>query len=263
MKLSKDFLEDLYIKGATLVGKTDPIMYPKRFGNNKDIEVTAFIASVFAFGSISQIMKILERISGVIGKKPYNFCKSYSEESSYFLDNNIYYRFYSPSDIEALFFSIRYHLLQYGSLEKYFNSLYRGNENSLYKAVELFCKSFREKAFEYQGKETTGLKFMFPDPAKGSACKRFQLFLRWMVRKDNIDFGIWKVIPKSELLIPVDTHIKKVALRYKLTRMSSVTWTMAQQITDSLKKFSKEDPVRYDFSLCHNEILKKSEKIKN
>ena len=92
---------------------------------------------------------------------------------------------------------------------------------------------------------------MFPIPEKGSACKRMNLFLRWMVRKDDLDFGLWKEIPTSKLVIPVDTHIARICKQLELTSSETVSWNMAEEITDNLKKFDPDDPVKYDFALCH------------
>ncbi len=92
---------------------------------------------------------------------------------------------------------------------------------------------------------------MFPDPFKGSACKRQNLFLRWMIRKDELDFGLWPEIRPDQLIIPVDTHIAKIGKYLKLTNRKIVSWKMAEEITNNLKKFDSNDPVKYDFALCH------------
>ena len=92
---------------------------------------------------------------------------------------------------------------------------------------------------------------MVPDPFNGSACKRVNLFLRWMVRKDELDFGIWNEIPAHKLVIPVDTHIAKISRQLKLTERKSTDWKMAEEITENLKKADPLDPVKYDFAICH------------
>jgi uncharacterized protein (TIGR02757 family) len=101
------------------------------------------------------------------------------------------------------------------------------------------------------GKPTTGFKFMFPLPEKSSACKRTNLFLRWMVRKDELDFGLWNGINKNQLIIPVDTHIARICKELRLTKRKNVSWPMAEEITNNLKKYDPIDPVKYDFALCH------------
>ncbi len=108
-----------------------------------------------------------------------------------------------------------------------------------------------KKAQDEFGYLSRGLKFMFPLPEKGSACKRMNLFLRWMVRKDELDFGLWGEIPTSKLIMPVDTHIARICKQLKLTESKNVSWNMAEEITKNLKKFDLNDPVKYDFAICH------------
>lgn len=100
-------------------------------------------------------------------------------------------------------------------------------------------------------KPTRGIVFMIPSPGKGSACKRMNLFLRWMVRKDELDFGLWNEIPTSKLLIPVDVHVARICKQLHLTARKNVSWKMAEEITDQLRKFDANDPVKYDFAICH------------
>lgn len=107
-----------------------------------------------------------------------------------------------------------------------------------------------------KGNITHGMKFMIPDPLKGSACKRMNLFLRWMIRKDQLDFGLWNEIPASKLVIPVDTHVAKICKQLKLTKKKNESWQMAEEITEHLKKFDAFDPVKYDFAICHIGIRK-------
>jgi uncharacterized protein (TIGR02757 family) len=99
-----------------------------------------------------------------------------------------------------------------------------------------------------------GLKQLLPSPRKGSACKRMNLFLRWMVRSEDIDFGIWDNIPPNKLVIPLDTHIARISKCLGLTRRASADWKMAEEITGALREFDPEDPLKYDFALCHHGI---------
>ncbi|MDP2277151.1 MAG: TIGR02757 family protein [Nitrospirota bacterium] len=96
-----------------------------------------------------------------------------------------------------------------------------------------------------------GLLQFFPSPSKGSACKRMNLFLRWMIRQRDIDFGIWKGIPENKLVIPLDTHIAKISKCLGFTKRKSQDWKMAVEITDALKKLDSDDPLKYDFAMCH------------
>jgi len=96
-----------------------------------------------------------------------------------------------------------------------------------------------------------GVCYFFPRPSAGSACKRLNLFLRWMVRRDELDLGVWSRIPPAKLVVPLDTHVIRVGRCLQLTRYTSPGWAMARDITASLRRLDPEDPVKYDFSLCH------------
>lgn len=96
-----------------------------------------------------------------------------------------------------------------------------------------------------------GVCYFFPRPSAGSACKRLNLFLRWMIRRDEVDLGVWTSIPASKLVVPLDTHIIRLGKCLRLTRFTSPGWRMAADITTSLRTLDPSDPVRFDFSLCH------------
>jgi uncharacterized protein (TIGR02757 family) len=93
--------------------------------------------------------------------------------------------------------------------------------------------------------------YFFPRPSAGSACKRLNLFLRWMVRRDEVDLGVWKNVPASKLIVPLDTHVIRLGRCLRLTRYTSPGWRMAADITTSLRELNPNDPVSFDFSLCH------------
>jgi hypothetical protein len=99
------------------------------------------------------------------------------------------------------------------------------------------------------------IRFFFPDPADGSACKRWNLYLRWMVRSDALDFGLWPGIPTDRLVVPTDTHVHRIARRLRLTRRKTADWKAAREITDALARFDARDPVRFDYALCRIGIL--------
>src|SRR5690606_18004411 len=115
-----------------------------------------------------------------------------------------------------------------------------------------FLENYRIKF----GLISSGFSFMFPIPEKNSACKRLNLFLRWMVRKDELDFGFWNSVKPDKLIIPVDTHIARICRELDLTKKRNVTWQMAEEITNNLKLYDPVDPVKYDFAVCHIGIRK-------
>jgi uncharacterized protein (TIGR02757 family) len=187
--------------------------------------------------------------------KPYEFVKSFDYDKDHSLFESIKHRFYTADDIAVLFHTLRRVYENYGSLKYLFMLYFFSTEEHLKHSISFFSKNMLHLCAEKK-QISNGLKFMFPDPLKGSACKRTNLFLRWMVRKDSLDLGLWEDIPKNKLVIPVDTHIARIARELKLTKRKNVSWLMAEEITDNLRKYNPKDPVKYDFSLCHIGIRK-------
>ena len=224
----------------------DPLEFPHKFSKACDIECAAFISSIFAYGSVTQINNTLKKIFEIFGSHPYNYLTNTSGSGIKNDFKNINHRFYTSEDVSSLFTVLGKMLNEYGTLRE-LAVKYCNGKNGIKEIIGCFCsKLLNEFAII-----TPGVRFMFPLPEKGSACKRMNLFLRWMVRKDELDFGLWSEIPASCLIIPVDTHIAKISKSLKLTERKNVSWEMAAEITANLKKFDPDDPVKYDFALCH------------
>jgi uncharacterized protein (TIGR02757 family) len=164
------------------------------------------------------------------------------------------YRFNTEKDILCLIYITSHILKRWGSLKNLFYSHYRPQHDDIEEAINNFveCMLAIDTSPVY-GKDIKpyGLKQFFPSPEKGSACKRMNLFLRWMVRYRDIDFGIWDEIPPSKLIIPLDTHIARISRCLGLTERASSDWKTAKEITESLKRLDPGDPLKYDFALCH------------
>lgn len=228
----------------------DPLEFLHRYKNYYDIEISGLLSSVFAYGNVKQIITTLEKIHKVMDGKPYEFITNYNHKKDSKLFKNIVHRFYSTDDITALFKGLNKIYTTYGSLKKLFLLYYFQEEEHLRNAIHFYSRNMIEIISDHQ-LPSRGISFMFPDTYKGSACKRTNLFLRWMVRKDELDFGLWYEVPASKLVIPVDTHVAKICKQLKLTKQKAVSWKMAEEITDNLKKFDENDPVKYDFAICH------------
>ncbi|MCW8803075.1 MAG: TIGR02757 family protein [Ignavibacteriaceae bacterium] len=227
----------------------DPLQFSHKFKDENDIEVMAFIASVFAYGNVKQIVNTLNRFLAIANNKPYRFIQSFSTNNSKL--GNFIHRFYSTEDILQLFQLLNLVYNEFGSLKKLFLTGYQEVDSNTKNAITNFSNHFLQKAQDEYGTLSRVLKFMFPLPEKGSACKRMNLFLRWMVRKDELDFGLWREIPTSKLIIPVDTHVARICKQLKLTKRKIVSWQMAEEITYNLKQFDPNDPIKYDFAICH------------
>jgi uncharacterized protein (TIGR02757 family) len=225
----------------------DPLQFLYMFKKESDIEVMGFIASVFAYGNVKQIINTLNKFLKLCNNKPYIFVSSFHYENKL----ELAHRFYTNEDVKTLFLILSKVYKEYGSLKNLFYLCFNLNKTDMKKSISCFSNHFINEILNLKKELTTGLKFMFPLPGKGSACKRMNLFLRWMVRKDEIDFGLWNKIPASKLIIPVDTHVARISKQLGLTSRTNPDWKMAEEITENLRRFDPVDPVKYDFALCH------------
>lgn len=235
----------------------DPIRFPLRYKNPRDIEVSAFIASSFAYGRVDLFMRVVEQILSLMGNSPYDFLRCFALNRYRRLLEGIQYRFNKNDDIISFLFLLHRILERHSSLESAFYSFYSHDDPDIGRGLAGFMNAFLKKdTSQVYGKNSRppGLLQFFPSPANGSACKRANLFLRWMVRDRDIDFGIWKELPKNKLVIPLDTHIARISRCLGFSERKTQDWKMALEVTAALKRFDPEDPVKYDFALCHQGI---------
>ncbi len=253
-------LEKVYAEYSQKEEVLDPILIPHRYNNELDIELIGFITAVYSFGAIPKIVATTGTIADLLGSKPLqNLLSFQSKDFKPFYQ--VRYRFYTGEDLVSLLKALQKIYKKYGSLQNLFNESLseEGVKDRLVDALAVFAKTLRES-----GKSSAkGFAYMLPDPASGSACKRFMMFLRWMVRKEKPDFGIWTIIQPKDLIIPLDTHIKRVAIELGFTLRSTPDMKMAKEITKCLTLYDREDPVKYDFSLCHMGVDKNLMKQKN
>ncbi|MCX8070390.1 MAG: TIGR02757 family protein [Thermodesulfovibrionales bacterium] len=232
----------------------DPIQFPKRYSKHEDIESSAFISSCFAYGQVGVFMSVIDKMLSICGKSPYDFLVHFDVKKHKRLLDNLKYRFNDSDDIVCLFYCMSELLKRYGSLKSFFLLAFTtSNENILF-ALDYFVKGFLsiDTTIIYgRDIKTFGFKQLLPSPIGNSPCKRLNLFLRWMVRDKDIDFGIWKEIPKASLIIPLDTHIARISRCLGLTKRHTVDIKTAIEITENLKGFDPDDPLKYDFALCH------------
>ena len=231
----------------------DPLQFLHLFSKEEDIELVGFIASIFAYGNVKQIINIIDKILLISNSKPYEFVMNFDKGKSEIKLKGLKHRFYTDGDIQNLFYALNNIYRGKGTLKNLFLENFNGGEKNIKNALSLFSKHFI-----YTIKDRTksdiispGVRFMFPLPELGSACKRLNLFLRWMVRKDDLDFGLWNEITANKLIIPVDIHVARICKSLKLTTYKNVSWKMAEEITENLKKYDPIDPVKYDFAICH------------
>jgi uncharacterized protein (TIGR02757 family) len=231
----------------------DPLEILHKYSKPEEIEIIGFIASLFSYGNVTQIINTLGEIEKIIDQHPYDFILNFNKKNDGKYFNGLKHRFYTEEDIVSLFEILHQGYLSYANLKELFLLYYFEEEPNLKNSISCFSKNLMNLCVhcDKKAKVTSGLKFMLPDPLKGSACKRMNLFLRWMIRKDDLDFGLWKEIPPSKLVIPVDTHVARICRELKLTNRKNISWKMAEEITNKLRKFDPVDPVKYDFAICH------------
>jgi uncharacterized protein (TIGR02757 family) len=254
-------LEYLYETYDRSYLRTDPLAFLHRYDNRRDQEVVGLIASSLAYGRVEQFSLAIESILEVMGGSPYDFIVGFDPTRHAKLFENIKYRFHTGRDIALLVHIMSRMLVGWGSIESFFVSRTPVEESDMGirignfsdGALDVDCEPY----FLPGESRSSKVKLFFPRPSGGSACKRLNLFLRWMVRKkDGIDLGLWRSIEPSELIIPLDTHVSRIAYAIGLTESRLQTWKTALGVTASLAKLDPEDPVKYDFSLCRLGILK-------
>lgn len=250
-----DKLEELYQNFEfEKAVQNDPIKFPKRYRNYADIEISALIASSFAYGSIKCFCKFLEELFLIMGVSPYDFVMNF-RPNQLLKRLKIKYRFSSFEDIVAFLFILQRLIKKTGSIEKYFSD----SQQNTVSVISNFVKNALAvdvKPVYGENIKPRGLLHFFPDPQKGSSCKRINLFLRWMVRNCDVDFGLWKNIKPMNLVVPLDIHIWKVSKKLGITKRNSTDLKTAIEITEFFKKINPDDPLKYDFVLCHSDINK-------
>jgi uncharacterized protein (TIGR02757 family) len=235
----------------------DPIRVPMRFRRKRDVEAAAFLASAFAYGSVKAFLPVLDRVIGAMGASPCEFIAGFDAKKDRKVFEGMGYRFYTTDDIVGIIHVVGSLINKYKGIEGAFMAHYKNGDTDIGNALSgLMDEALSVDTTPVYGRnlKPRGLMFAFPSPAKGSTCKRHNLFLRWMVRDRDIDFGAWKKVPPSKLVIPLDTHIARVSRCLGFTQRKANDWKTAVEITGALRELDPEDPLKYDFALCHRGI---------
>lgn len=249
----KPTLDRLYDSFNIPDAATDPIQIVRRYAAADDREVVGFLAAGLAFGRVASVLQSIERVLAVAGPAPAAYVRGFDPKRDGDALRDIVHRWIRGVDISALLWVLRQMFEQSGSIEAFFLQGDPGGED-----VEAALDSFSARALRLDlrrayGRVPTraGVAYFFPQPSAGSGCKRLNLFMRWMVRRDAQDLGVWTRVSPSRLIVPLDTHIIRVGRCLRLTRYTSPGWRMAADITRALRALDPDDPVKYDFSVCH------------
>jgi uncharacterized protein (TIGR02757 family) len=257
----KDTLDRLYAGFNAPNSALDPIQIVRRFVASDDREIVGFTAASLAFGRVASVLQSIERVLAVMGPAPAAFVRRFEPRRDAAAFKGLVHRWIRDVDIVALVWLMKQMLDQSGSIEAFFADGWAeqsDSSNGAQQDVERALDAFSTRALTLDLRTAygrvprkPGVCYFFPRPSAGSACKRLNLFLRWMVRRDALDLGVWSRVSPSQLIIPLDTHVIRVGRCLRLTRYTSPGWAMARDITASLRALDPQDPVKYDFSLCH------------
>ncbi|BDG07045.1 TIGR02757 family protein [Anaeromyxobacter paludicola] len=252
-------LEDTLDRAARIAA--DPLEFPRRYADPADAEVAGLVASALAYGRADLFRPQVAYLLGEMGPRPADFAERFARAPSADRFPAFRYRFNRPPDAAALVAAAGALRLAHGSLGARFGALYRaaaggGAASPVRAALAAFAAELRAAppaVALLEARGPRGLAHLLPDAAKAGACKRWNLYLRWMVRgPDGVDLGHWRAeVPAAALVVPLDTHLARMARQLGLTRRRDLSWRTAEEVTAGLRLLDPEDPVRHDFALCH------------
>jgi uncharacterized protein (TIGR02757 family) len=255
----KGVLDRLYSDFNSPDSATDPIQIVRRYERPDDREVVGFLAAALAFGRVASVLQSIERLLSIIGDEPAAYVRRFDAQRDAAPFADLVHRWTRGPDLVALLWLMRQMADRSGSIEAFFLEAYDPEAPDIEDALDRFSTralALDMKAAYGRVPRRPGVCYFFPRPSAGSACKRLNLFLRWMVRQDALDLGVWPRVSPAKLVVPLDTHVIRVGRCLGLTRYTSPGWAMARDITASLRRLDPDDPVKYDYALCHLGMMK-------
>lgn len=252
----KNVLEKLYDKyNHRKFIKPDPLQFVYHYSNPADMEIAALLAAELAYGRVQQIQKSLTDLLGRMGASPFEFVLNFDKQKRRKL-KNFKHRFTSGDSLSDLLELLKKVLSQYGSIQEFFVQGYNPGDKNIIAALSKFCDSLLDMyAKTHNEPVPRQLSYLLPRPAGGSVCKRPNLFLRWMVRNDEVDAGLWKSVDKAKLIVPVDVHMGRLCRILGFHGRKIISLLTAVKITEYFAEIEPADPVKYDFALSRIGIL--------
>ena len=225
----------------------DPLEVVLRYHDARDQEIAGVIAAAFAYGRADIVVANAGSVLARMQPSPYRYLQTFDAREARRRFKGFAHRFHKTPDLVALLQCLSRAINEHGSLGELFESCYDDRDIDIGPSLTRFI--------QHLDPATRSLRYLLTSPQDGSACKRMNLFLRWMVRTTPPDLGLWTFVDPSKLVIPLDTHIHRIATFLGLNRRKSTDWKAARAITDRLAIFDAADPVRYDFAICRLGIL--------
>jgi uncharacterized protein (TIGR02757 family) len=216
--------------------KDDPICVPHSFSTSENIEISGFLTALISWGNRKSIIASAFHWMKLMNNNPFEYVMNYSNTDNKRL-RTFYYRTFQPDDVVFIIKALNHFYKQHKSLEEIFSG----------KSIEEGIVLLRETLLSIPHKKRS--EKHLPDIKKGSGAKRINMFMRWMIRKDEVDFGIWKNIKTSDLMIPLDVHTSRTAYELGLLNNTKSEWKNVIYLTELLKELDNNDPVKYDFAL--------------
>jgi len=252
----RNVLERLYrlYNRRELVG-TDPLEFVYRYSDPADMEIVALLSADLAYGRVRQIQKSLTDLLGRMGDSPYEFVRTFDSRKRAKL-KDFRHRFTSGADIADLLSLLKTLLDRHRSIEKFFMTFYDPAEPHIVGTLGRFCNCLcAMHARLHNGEISRGLKYLLAGPSRGGACKRLNLFLRWMVRNDDVDVGLWTSIDRAKLIVPLDVHMGRLCRILGLCDSQTASLKTAVRITNAFAEIEPADPVKYDFAMSRVGIV--------
>lgn len=229
----------------------DPLQLALRFDDPRDQEVAGLIAAAFAYGRAETIVANIGAVVAKMKPSPYRYLARFDAAEARRRFAGFVHRFHKMPDLVAFLGCLARVIEEHGSIGALFQQCYDETDADIGPSLARFVEAVQSMA----AKRTSALRYLLTSPDDGSACKRMNLYLRWMVRRTSPDLGLWTFVDPSKLVMPVDTHIHRIATFLGLNERKSADWKAARALTDKLARFDRTDPVRYDFALCRLGIL--------
>jgi len=237
--INKTGLENIYKKfNRRKYVHPDPLEFLYRYPDIQDREIVGLISSSLAYGRVAQILKSIETVLDKMGSSPFKFLLKSNSISLARTFLGFKHRFTTDEGLVSLMTGIKKVISRHGSLNMCFVAGINRNDKTIIEALAKFVAELN-----------CSDRHLIPFPENRGACKRLNLFLRWMVRKDEVDPGGWKTVPKRNLIVPLDTHMARIGLMLGATMRKTADMKMALEITETFKKLAPRDPVKYDFAL--------------
>jgi uncharacterized protein (TIGR02757 family) len=227
----------------------DPLQLVLRYANPADQEVAGLLAAAFAYGRADIVVANAGRVLERMLPSPYEYLVKFDRAEARRRFAGFTHRFHKTPELIDLLARIAAAIREHGTLGELFRTCYDDDDRDIGPSLTRFVEALIGR------RKTKALDYLLTSPANGSACKRMNLFLRWMVRRTEPDLGIWDFVDPAKLVMPVDTHVHRIATFLGLNDRKTPDWKAARALTDRLAKFDRADPVRYDFAICRLGIL--------